>query len=262
MVTLSRTAPLLAAALLAVSAPIGTSAAPQSPAVAKLLAEARQALGGDASRASIRSFKITGSLRTSDRSESGSFEIVSALPDKFLQIENWVTLSAGQMVSEPSHGPSIYRRATRLGFRGDRLIFQPDDSPAASFRGFPLTLEQTTAAMTAARTGFANLTLALFAESFSGVPLRFSEAAGPDSANSIQVTGPNIAATLTLNRKTRLPERFGRMRYDDYRDVSGRKIPFRITDGHNKWHVQDVFINVMLPEKLFQPTGPRIQISY
>jgi hypothetical protein len=238
---------------------VDLAAVPQSPAVAKLLAEARQALGGDASRAGITSFKITGSIKTSDRLESGSFEIVSALPDKFLQIENRVTLSAGQMVSEPSHGPSIYRRVSSLGFNGDSLIFHPHGMPPSALRGLPLTPAQTTAAMKAAKTGFVNLTLALFAESFAGVPLQFSDATGPDSEHSVQVTGPDIAATLTFTRQPRLPERFGRMRYDDYRDVSGRKMPFRITDGHTEWHVQDVLINVNVPEKLFKPTGPGTQ---
>jgi hypothetical protein len=255
MVTLSRIAPLLAAAVLALPSPIEVIASSQSPAVTKLLAEARQALGGDASRANITSFKVTGSVRAPNRWESGSFEIVCVLPDRFLQIESRAIISPGETVSEASHGPSVHRETTRLGFNGDGLIFEPAVMPTPALRGLPLRREQTTALLKAARTGFANLTLALFAESFAGVPLHFGEATGPDSDRSVEVAGPDVTGTLTFDRQTGLPERFARTRYDDYRDVSGRKVPFRITDGHSEWLVSEFIVNVNIADKVFRPTS-------
>ena len=254
--TPNRTALLFAAAMIAVTLSISIGAAPQSPAVAKLLAEARQALGGDASRARIRSFKITGTIKTSNRLQSGSFEIVCALPDRFMQVDQRAVISAGEMVSEPSRGPSVHREATRLGFNGDRLIFQPHVVIPGSRRNTNLVLTQAqlAGALKAARNGFASLTLGLFAEGFAGVPLQFTEETGPGSENSVQVTGPDVAGTLIFNRQTRLPERFGRMRYDDYRDVGGRKVPFHISDNFTEWIVREFLVNVDVPEKVFKPT--------
>ena len=255
MVTSSRNTPLLAAALLAVSLPMSIAATPQSPVVSKILAEARQALGGEASRAAIRSFKIRGLIKFANRLESGSFEIVCALPDKFVQIEHRAVIDAGHTVSEPSSRPSVEHRATRLGFNGNDLIFQPHVVVPTSRRQDRVILSQArlSEAMKAARNGFANLTLGLFAESFAGLPLRFSEATGPDSEHSVQVEGTDVTGTLTFNPQTRLPERFGRMRYDDYRDVGGRKVPFRISDNLNTWIVQEFTVNVDVSEKVFKP---------
>ena len=243
--------------MLAVSLSMSTAAAPQSPAVAKLLAEARQALGGDASRSGIRSFKMTGTLKTSNRLESGSFEIVCTLPDKFVQIEHRALIDPGYTVSEPSSRPSVRHQATRLGLNNNDLIFQPHVIINTSRRDHNLVLTQAQldSALKAARNGFANLTLGLFAEGFAGVPLQFNEAAGPDSENSLQVTGPDVAGTLTFNRLTRLPERFGRMRYDDYRDVGGRKVPFHISDNLTAWIVREFLVNVDVAEKVFKPTN-------
>lgn len=256
MVTVRRSALFLAAALLAVSFPRDMAAVPQSPAVAKLLAEARQALGGRESAAAIRTLKLKGTLRTLGRSESGTFEILCALPDRFIQIEQRAQLSAGHTVREPSSGPSVERSSTRLGFNGGDLIFQPHvDRQSLRFNVLPMTRAELQAAMKAARAGFANLTLGLFADSFAGLPLQFSEAVGADSDTSVQVAGPGVTGTLAFNRQTRLPERFGRISYDDYRDVAGRKVPFRFTDGHNEWIVREFLVNVEIGDKVFKPTS-------
>jgi hypothetical protein len=162
--TPNRIALSLAAATLAVTLSTSIGAAPQSPAVAKLLAEARQALGGDASRGLIKSFKVTGTIKTSNRLESGSFEIVCALPDRFIQIDQRAILSPGETVSELSSGSSVSRRVTKLGFNGDSLIFQPPMMPPPKLRGLPFTRAETSALLKAARNGFANLTIGLFAE--------------------------------------------------------------------------------------------------
>ena len=257
MSRLNQTALVLAAAMLAVLLSLSMEAAPQSPGVAKLLAEARQALGGDASRAGIKSFKITGTIKTSNRLESGSFEIICTLPDKFVQIEQRALINPGHTVSEPSSRPSVRHQATRLGINGNDLIFQPHVIIPTSTREntLVLTRAQLDSALKTARNGFANLTVGLFADGFAGVPLHFNEAAGPDSEHSVQVTGPDIAGTLTFNRQTRLPERFGRMRYDDYRDVGGRKVPFYISDNTTEWIVREFLVNVDVAEKVFKPTN-------
>lgn len=246
----------LAAALLAVWLPIEVANAQQEvTSVTTLLAEARQALGGDASRAEIKTFKITGRIRSSNRLESGSFEIICALPDRFVQIEQRAIINPGQMVAEPSYSPSVEHRATRLGFNGDKLIFEPHvNYTFARTTNFPPSDAQLQRAMALARAGFANLTLGLFAESFAGVPLHFSAATGSDAETSVLVAGRDATGTLTFNRQTHLPARFGRMRYDDYRGVAGRKVPFRFTDGLDEWIVREFLVNVDIGDKVFRPT--------
>ena len=229
----------------------------QSQDVRSLLAEARMALGGVATRAAISSFKITGRVSGRNRLETGSFEIICVLPDKFVQIELRAIISPGELVAEPSYGPSVEHRTTRLGFNSGDLIFQPHvNRTDARTQNFPVTPAQLRQAWRLARAGFASLSLALFAESFAGVPLQFSAAAGPGAEASLQVTGPDVAGTLTFNRQTRLPEAFGRMRYDDYRDVGGRRIPFRITNGLDVWTVRAFLVNVKVGDKVFKPTHP------
>jgi hypothetical protein len=232
------------------------TATEQSPRVVRLLTHARQALGGDAGRTAITSFRITGTMKSSNRLETGSFEIVCVLPDKFVQMETRSIFSPGETVSEPSSGPSVSYRSTRLGFNGDDLILQPHVSRDSLRMGVQSPSQaESSLAMKVARAGFVTLTLGLFADSFAGVPLQFSDATGPNADAAVQVTGPDVSATLFFDRQTRLPERFGRMLYRDYRDVGGRKVPFSTTDGLDEWLVREFHVNVDIADKVFKPTS-------
>ena len=235
--------------------PAGNVSAQQSPGVAGLLAEARQALGGDASRAEIRSFRIKGTLKSLNRLESGAFEIVCVLPDKFLQIEQRAIIYPGELVSDPMYSPSVEHRATKLGFNDGGLIFHPHINSPVARQQFSPTQAQLNRASDLARVAFANLTLGLFAESFAAVPLHFTAASGADASSGVQVVGPSVRGVLTFNSQTRLPERFGRVSYEDYRDVGGRKVPCRMTEGPDQWLIREFLLNADINEKMFKPTN-------
>ena len=67
------------------------AAAPQGPDAARILAEMRQAIGGDAAIAAVQGFSVTGteSHSVSGRTASSDVEFLCALPDRFLHIRRW-----------------------------------------------------------------------------------------------------------------------------------------------------------------------------
>jgi len=249
-------------AALAASLTGGLSAAPQASHVSELLAAARQALGGEQRLSAIKTFKITGSVATPERDDLGrarptrdygTFEIDCELPDKFVQIENRAMRQSDASIS--GGGTSVYHSVTTLGFNGDRVIYaHPLDSYSAS-PPLPPTSAVLEAQLRRARDGFANLTLGVFAASFAGVPLQFNESAGPDAARAVLVTGQDFRGTLLFNARTHLPQRLERVSYDDYRDVDGQKVPFLITNGRDEWRLKEFLVNVVIPSKVFTPSG-------
>jgi hypothetical protein len=147
------------------------SAAPRSQArdAAAVLAEMRQALGGDAALDAITAFSLRGTIAESmrGRSRSMSKEVWAALPDRFLDIRR--DFQGG--------GPMPVDITYYFGFHGDTLLrrtdsnipFPPDpgsNTPAA-------TAERERNMTRSAKQQFARLAFVLFGRSFTSYPLQF-----------------------------------------------------------------------------------------
>jgi hypothetical protein len=180
-------------------APAGAAAA------AKVLAAAREALGGDSRLSSVRNFVATGRTRQvrGDNLVPIEFEIACELPHKYVRTDE---------IPAQESGP------TTTGFNGDDLIQLPPPAgpmpgrDGAPGRGpSPDQLEAMRRGRVAAiKQDFVRLTLGLFAGSFDTYPLTFSyvgQAEAPQGkADVIDAKGAgNFAVRLFINSETHLP---------------------------------------------------------
>jgi hypothetical protein len=253
--------------LLAVS-PSTVSTSPAQAAAkdaATVLAQAREALGGEKRLTSIRTVVATGRTQQvrGDNLVPIEFEIAFELPDRYVRKDE---------IPAQESGP------TSLGFNGQELIqlpvaAVPTPPPGMARAGGPAPAPSP-AQLEAMRKGrvdgvkqdFVRLTLGMFATSFSSYPLTFTyvgEAEAPQGrADVIEAKAPpNFALRLFVNSQTHLPimvswqapgrpampprgapgaagapARGGppgppvefRIYYGDYRDVDGLQWPFRL----------------------------------
>jgi hypothetical protein len=218
---------------LAMGAVVGAQAllAAQGGDVDRILAAARQALGGEKKLDAVKSLAIEGrTLRIGPdgTSSESSFELAVELPDKFMRRDAVVNM--GNM--------SIYRNS---GFNGDGVINEIDAPPqlaagggnvvmfrsagpggatftsgpgGASVTGAPQTPEQQEAArramLVAAKQDFARMALGMFASSPAAYPLTMTfagQAESPDGkADVIDVKGEGeFAARLFIDSASHLP---------------------------------------------------------
>jgi hypothetical protein len=186
----------------------GQGAAPGQPpaggdAAARVMSEARAAMGGDAKLAAIKTFIVTG--RTSqvrgDNLVPIEFEMQAELPDKFARRDEFPAQDAGPTVT---------------GFNGERFIQSPVPQPPPARPGgppppTPQQLEaQARVQLANAKQEFARLMLGLFAAFYPSHPLTFAyvgQAEAPQGrADVVDVKGPgNFAARLFIDAKTHLP---------------------------------------------------------
>ncbi len=199
----------------------------------KILAAARQTLGGDKKLEAVKSLAIEGRamrIRPDGTSTESDFEVAIELPDKFMRRE--VVVNMGNM--------SIYRNS---GFNGDGVINEIDAPPqlaggggnvvmfrsagpggatttfssgpgGAAMSGTPPTPEQQEAArkaaLVSAKQDFARMALGMFAKSPAAYPLAMSsagQAESPDGkADVIEVKGEgDFTARLFVDATTHLP---------------------------------------------------------
>lgn len=169
----------------------------------QVLAAAREALGGEARLAGVKSFVATGRTRQV-RGENLlpiEFEIVSELPDKFVRKDE---------IPAQESGP------TSTGFNGEELIQlpvpttppaggPPPGAPGRGPQGPPPGARTATI-----KQDFARLTLGMFATSFPSYPLTFTHVglaeAPQGEADVLGVTGPGtFSVRYFIDRKTHLP---------------------------------------------------------
>jgi hypothetical protein len=199
-----------AAAMAAAARPTNGQSAPPAPApaqgrdnAARVLADARTAIGGDAKLAAIKTFVVTGRTRQvrGDNLVPIEFEIQAELPDKFARHDEFPAQDAGPTVT---------------GFNGDRFVQSPaPQSPPARPGGPPPPTPQQLEAqarvqLANAKQDFARLMLGLFAASYPSHPLTFAyvgQAEAPQGrADVVDVKGPgDFAARLFVDGKTHLP---------------------------------------------------------
>jgi hypothetical protein len=197
----------------------------------KILAAARQALGGEKKLDAVKSLAIEGRamrIRPDGASTENDFEVAIELPDRFMRRD--VVVNMGNM--------SIYRNS---GFNGDGVINEIDAPPqlaggggnvvmfrtagpggatvtsgpgGASMSGTPQTPEQQEAARRAmllsAKQDFARMALGMFPRSPAAYPLTFTfagQAESPDGkADVIEVKGEgDFTARLFIDAATHLP---------------------------------------------------------
>jgi len=197
----------------------------------KILAAARQALGGEKKLDAVKSLAIEGRamrIRPDGTSTESDFEVAIELPDRFMRRE--VVVNMGNM--------SIYRNS---GFNGDGVINEIDSPPqlaggggnvvmfrtagpggatftsgpgGAGMAGMPPTPEQQEAArramLASSKQDFARMALGMFAKAPAAYPLTMTfagQAESPDGkADVIEVKGDgDFTARLFIDAATHLP---------------------------------------------------------
>jgi hypothetical protein len=198
---------LAAVSLRAVSTASSPAQAPTKDANA-ILAQAREALGGEKRLSAVKNFVATGRTRQvrGDNLVPIEFEITVELPDKYVRKDE---------IPAQESGP------TSTGFNGSDLIQLPVPAapvpPGGEGRtgGPPTPNPAQMDAMKAARVvavkqDFVRLTLGMFAGSFSSYPLTFTyvgQAEAPQGkADVIEAkAAPNFTMRLFVNSETHLP---------------------------------------------------------
>src|SRR5436190_4774120 len=145
------------------AAMVSGSATAQSKDPAAILAQARQALGGEKKLTAVKSFTATGRTRQvrGDNLVPIEFEIAVELPDKYMRKDE---------IPAQESGP------TATGFTGDTLLQFPAPAPPPARAGGPPppTAEQMAAAarmrLATVKQDFARLMLGLFAGSSAAYP--------------------------------------------------------------------------------------------
>ena len=228
---------------------------------AAVIAQARQALGGESRLAAVKTFIATGRTRQvrGDNLVPIEFEIQAELPDRYARRDEFPAQDAGP---------------TTAGFSGDTLIqLPPPPAPAARPGGPPPPSPEQQQAMlrsrvTTLKQDVARLMLGLFANTPASFPLAFTYVAQAEApqgkADVLDAKGPaNFTARLFIDAQNHLPimvswqqagappRRGGppptppaagappasagapptlehRLYFADYREVDGVKWPFRI----------------------------------
>jgi hypothetical protein len=199
---------LAAVSLRAVSIPSPQAQPPARDATA-ILAQVREALGGEKRLSGVKNFVATGRTRQvrGENLVPIEFEIAVELPDKYVRKDE---------IPAQESGP------TSTGFNGNDLIqlpvpTAPPSPPAGEGRAGappapnPAQQEAMRAARVAAvKQDFVRLTLGMFAGSFSSYPLTFSyvgQAEAPQGkADVLEAKAPpNFTLRLFVNSETHLP---------------------------------------------------------
>jgi len=167
-----------------------------------VLAAAREALGGEARLAAVKTFIANGRTRQvrGENLVPIEFEIQVELPDKYSRRDEFPAQDAG---------PST------AGFVGNDLVLIPRPAPPPPRPGAPPPPPAQQEAMLRARLStakqdFARLMLGMFATTLSSFPLTFSYVAQAEApqgkADVLDVKGPaNFAARLLVHADTHLP---------------------------------------------------------
>jgi hypothetical protein len=174
--------------------------------VAKLLTTVREALGGEEKIAAVKSLSAVGNFQKVG-GMAGDYELAIELPDKFVQ-------------KQPAISMPMMTLGQARGFNGNDLISQMDAPPqqdgmtmnivTRSSQGTP---EQQQAARKTdvmdAKQRFAQITLGMFAASFSAYPLHFAAATSDAAVEngdvvSVKADG-DFDARLVIDKTSHLP---------------------------------------------------------
>jgi hypothetical protein len=181
---------------------------------ARVLAGAREALGGEARLAAVRSVRVEGTrTRPADdgTSRATDFEVALALPDKFVKKEGMAGV-AGMMLSRTTgfNGDGLIEEMETPQHMGGVMVFRAGSGGSGTETSAEDQEAARRATLLANRQEFARLMLGMFAASFDVHPVRFAYvgvAESPDgTADVLDVTGPDdFAVRLFVDRQTHLP---------------------------------------------------------
>ena len=190
-------------AIVSVCGTISFAQAPKSDErAAKVLAEARAALGGEEKIAAVKSFITTGRTRRvqGDNLVPIEFEMAVELPDRYVRKDE-----VPAQESDP----------TTNGFNGEELVQAPPMTPPEPRPGMPPPPPAQFETMLKQRVlttkqDFARLMLGMFASSYGGYPLNFKyigQAEAPQGkAHVLEATGAgNFVIRFFVHTETHLP---------------------------------------------------------
>lgn len=207
------------------------------------------ALGGAQKLSSVKSFIATGtSLGYGGLGGGGSFHIYAQAPDKrTVDIE---------FKDHPERGDSTWKYNGKTGWiKSPRGLLKDYDVTGSELNG--QRLDAMMAFPGQIKTTLTNLRVGV------------GDDIGEHSVDTVQANGPNRElVTLSFDRKTGLLVRMvrygvspvGRVPvqydYDDYRDVSGVKFPFKYTfswlDGRQQFQLSQVQVNAPIEASMFE----------
>lgn len=227
---------------------------------AKVLSDARAALGGEDKVTAVKSFTTTGRTRRvqGENLVPIEFELAVELPDKYMRKDEI---------------PAQESDPTTNGFNGDALVQSPPMTPPEPRPGMPPPPAGQFEAMLKQRVlttkqDFARLMLGMFATSYSGYPLAFryaGQAEAPQGkAHVLEATGAgNFTVRFFVHTETHLPVMVSwvgaaprpgrgtpppahpgappenRLYFADYREVDGLKLPFRLRRAVGKDTIEE-----------------------
>jgi hypothetical protein len=173
----------------------------------ELLAQARQALGGEKQLAKVQGLSVTGTAQRviGDRTLDGELTIDLQLPDKFWRTDSIAPMGDGAAIivnGQGINGDKLLRTSKVLNAPPGAVIRTPPPPAPGS--------DAEAQAMRNSRAELARLTLALLVAAPPSMPLEFTaagQAESPDGkADVIDVKGPNsFAAKLFLDTTTHRP---------------------------------------------------------
>jgi len=211
----------------------GAAAPPSAASIeaaAKILADARQALGGETRQAAVKTIVATGRTRrvSGENLVPVEFEIDIELPDKYVRKDEIPAQEStpssngfnGDSLIQfpapaPAPGPAPAPAAPRAGAPAPAPAAGASTSAAGRAGGPALSPEQQQEAARRARVAavkqdFARLMLGMFAKSTDAYPLTFSHAGQAEApqgkADVINIAGPaNFSARMFVMTDTHLP---------------------------------------------------------
>jgi hypothetical protein len=256
----------------------------QGDAAASFLADARQAMGGDAALDAVRSFRMTGATTPGNAPVNRSLEIAYQAPDKFVRVD-----TDHPSVGVPSGGAITLARTftTRTGLNGLESILErlADGrllpSPTGASRMTPdLVAKRKAAELWSGRHVATKFLFPLFATSSSINPLQFTTLGratvqgkltdvveGRDAAEStVRLyldVGSHLPAMVSwssrpLYASDLVPERSFKMTLGDYKTQDGLTWPTRFTITLDDARMEDLRvrkleINFPFKDSMFAP---------
>lgn len=179
---------------------------------AKVMADMRQALGGEQKLAAVKTLSATGktSRAMGEQSIAGDYELAMELPDKYMTKQAMgqtpvgaIAVTAGfsgsGLIQDTELPPQLAGMRAMISLGGASPNASPEEKAAASAK-----------TVTAMKQEFAKLALGMFGASFPQAPMTFSyngTAEAPDGkADVIDVKGPgDFVGKLFIDQKSHLP---------------------------------------------------------
>lgn len=183
--------------------------------VARVLAAAREALGGEATLAGVRTLVIEGTRSRSTQqgtSRESRFDMAFGLPDRFMRRDVMASINGMDITRATGfNGSQVIEKVDSPPNMGGHMIFR---APGGGAMTDELTPEEQAAArerqLAANRRDFARLTLGMFAASQPAFPVEFGwvgVAESPDgNADVLDVSGADgFTARLFIDQQSHLP---------------------------------------------------------